>query len=805
MIDTRCKWAGTRRSLAALGALLVAALLCYSSRADDVTATWTGGAGTSTYTDPNNWDIGVVPINDANTTYMVVIPGNATVGLSVDGAFEVSDFVLPDSSTLNVGSGSTLTVLDEATVAGRITTSNGQFVAAQPGAAQITGNRARFSVSNGGMTTIAADSYSSTGRYNTYSNYADHGQTWTHDLFVSTGAGSVLDLSSLQSIDAGFNDNDQDRNIHRIVATEEGRIDLSGVKTITSPYYNSGDRLDIVVGTGGEVDLSGLETITSANGGYTRFDIDDANVTLPSLETASRVNFELNEGSTLTLDSLLSHDRGTYTVPAGAVVSSQTALNLTNVTLSLSNGGSVVMPQLNNFGGSVVTLTDTRTFETGGLQYFNNARLRVQDGAVWGVVTGDVTADSYSSTGRYNTYSNYADHGQTWTHDLFVSTGAGSVLDLSSLQSIDAGFNDNDQDRNIHRIVATEEGRIDLSGVKTITSPYYNSGDRLDIVVGTGGEVDLSGLRVIQSAGSGLSRIDLSSGGKLVLGDLVKTDRVDFRVNDMASTLRVEGNLNLWSSSSINVALLGSMEVTHSFVFHHTDESKINLAQAYLRMNGQGLQMLEVGGEDNGLPSDLGGSGNFGIGQLVVGEPNRPTTVELVDLVNNGNRGEGREALYLYGLGINEDGLVIHEGSKLIVDYLDAYAWMDGQWVHLNDWLVDGMTPLTVPMGGKYLEFDSALQSVFCEGEAIPGDATGDRCVDASDLLIVEGNWGEELPGGVGVGDFDRDGSVGHLDYLVLKANWGRSEAATPEPGTLAFLMVGALVFMRRRPHERKR
>ena len=52
---------------------------------------------------------------------------------------------------------------------------------------------------------------------------------------------------------------------------------------------------------------------------------------------------------------------------------------------------------------------------------------------------------------------------------------------------------------------------------------------------------------------------------------------------------------------------------------------------------------------------------NFGFGQLVVGQAGQGTTVSLVDLVNNGNRGAGDapEALYLFGLGSGTEGLRI--------------------------------------------------------------------------------------------------------------------------------------------------
>ena len=59
--------------------------------------------------------------------------------------------------------------------------------------------------------------------------------------------------------------------------------------------------------------------------------------------------------------------------------------------------------------------------------------------------------------------------------------------------------------------------------------------------------------------------------------------------------------------------------------------------------------MLEVGGSDNGTSVT---SGNFGLGMMVVGASDQPSTVKLMDLKNNGNRAGTAgtsEALYLFG------------------------------------------------------------------------------------------------------------------------------------------------------------
>ena len=537
-------------------------------------ATWTGDAGNGDYYDAGNWDIGVIPINDATNTYAVVIPGGTTVSLSTDGSFEIDDFSLANSSTLNVGSGSTLTVLDEAEVAGQINTSSGHFVAVTPNAAQITGDKARFSVTNAGTIALAAQSYSSTGLMGT-SGSSGNSRYWTYDLFTASGAESLLDLSSLQSIDAGLNDGTYDRNTQRIRAWDGGRIDLSAVQTITAPYQEWDDQLQLSVTAGSSIDLSSLHTIQSARSGTTRFYVSNATQPLPSLIGANRVVFYLNQeagpgqvtapellnlsssqvyfqqGSTFSAPKLTTWNTGRIDFAQDTSLTFGELTQMTNMDLNMVDGASLVAESLTRFDGtqSNVTLTPFRTFTTGGLLNVDNARFLVQDGAEWGVSTGDFAATSYSSTGLMGTAGG-SGNPRSWTYDLFTASGAGSLLDLSSLQSLNAGFNDGDgADRNTQRIRVWDGGRIDLSGVQTITAPYQQWDDQLQFSVTAGSSIDLSSLHTIQSAGYGTTRLYVSNATQ-ALPSLIGADQALFYLNQEAGPGQVTAPelLNLSSS-----------------------------------------------------------------------------------------------------------------------------------------------------------------------------------------------------------------------------------------------------------------
>ncbi len=89
----------------------------------------------------------------------------------------------------------------------------------------------------------------------------------------------------------------------------------------------------------------------------------------------------------------------------------------------------------------------------------------------------------------------------------------------------------------------------------------------------------------------------------------------------------------------------------------------------------------------------------------------------------------------------------------------------------------------------------------------IPGDADGDRDVDAADAAILAGNWQQTIAGGYSVGDFDLDGDVDDVDATIMAANWtgplAAASAAVPEPSTICLvlsslgMLLGATFFRR--------
>ncbi len=677
------RWACGAGCGLAVGILLLAA----AGAMGQTTATWTGGAGTSSYNDADNWDTPDVPLNTPTETYAVVIPDGVAVEFDVaGGAQEVTDLRLGTDATLTVNPGRSLTVLDFAEVYGQVITDNGTF-SAPAAAAQFPGNRAMAHVSGGGGIDIAATTYSSAGRR----------ERGTFTILSAAGAGSTLDLSSLLTIIDDHHTGSYEQ-IHVIAGTNDGVVDLSSVQSMSGPTYQESDRLDIRVNTGGNVMLDALQS-TEAGTGEVRFDLDVPTYTLPALETAVNTRFNLADNRTLNLPLLTSHNGEGYSLGDGATVDAPALTSLTDAVLSAGAGATFDAPNLVDISGTVVGVSPAWTLTRGTLANLDNARVSVSGGLVF----DDVAAASYASTGL-------RDRG---TYTILSATGTGSLLDLSSLTSL-ADDHSTGNYEQVHQVTATDNGLVDLSGVQDIAGPLYEDKDRLDFIVNSGGRIDLSSLQSV-TTGNGRVRFVVSAGGHLTLGDVTVTDDFSLTVADNTSLVEFVGGLHLDPTSSLDISGLAKTTIGGNFSFDYDDETRFACDEAILQFDGAGEQWMEVGGEDLGPPG-LAGTGNFGIARLVVGGSGA-AEVLLVDAIDNGNRASN-EALYLYGSG-GLDGLDILTGSTLVIGDIHVYALIDGEQVHINEWFGDDVTSVEFRDGWVVLPEPASLALLGLGGAAL--------------------------------------------------------------------------------------
>jgi len=242
------------RSLQSHCAWVLCAVLSMAAVASaQVTAVWNGGGDGSSYSDPNNWNIAWVPINDANT-YIVQIGAGAGVTFDVPdpivGTNQAYQFSLAEGSTLSL-QGRNLEILDSAAIGGTISATSGSFNANHI-AGSVTGNRMRILVNTSAN---PGDSASVTlGASGTY--YATNVAVANSVILSADGPNATLGLPFLSKLDS-YADH-YGTNTRTISAANGGMIDLSSVTTIRggTGTWGGADSLHVTATTGGIVAAS---------------------------------------------------------------------------------------------------------------------------------------------------------------------------------------------------------------------------------------------------------------------------------------------------------------------------------------------------------------------------------------------------------------------------------------------------------------------------------------------------------------------------------------------------------------------
>lgn len=543
------------------------------------TETWTGAGNGIAYSDPANWTplLALPPVNTGPVGFIVDIPYVAAHSLvrfdQALGNAQINQLSLADNMTLrlqdtaNTGTPNVtgLTVLNSATINGIVDADNANFTAP---ATVTLGNRARFYAANSAVVTVPATSYSSVGLLSEYM------------LMSADGAGSQLNLSSVTTIDAGFNVNTWART-HTIQASNGGLINLSSVQSILGPIGSEAadDRLLINVESGGSINLGAL---TSINGQTGRVDISlsgmGSTLSMGATQTLQKTNLSVSgAGNSIVLPVVQSLTNVTFAADAGGAIHaagapvaySSTGLAGNYTLMSADGSGSQLnLPALSsiNAGFNANTWARTQTIQAGGGGQINLSGVQsilgpsgseARDDRLWvSVSTGGsinlsglksvsgqdgqvdftvsspgtilslpaieslskvtLTAASGGTLQALNSAATFSSVGLSGNYALMSADGVGSQLNLPAITSINAGFNVNTWART-HSITASNGGSIKLSGVQSILGP-------------SGSE-----------AGDDRLLINVESGGSVNLGGLTsvngQTGWVDFSLSGSGSNL----------------------------------------------------------------------------------------------------------------------------------------------------------------------------------------------------------------------------------------------------------------------------
>jgi hypothetical protein len=531
----------------------------------------------------------------------------------------------------------------------------------------------RFAVNDGRVLILASTNY--VWPYNP--------DRWSPVILSADGAGSTIEAKAMQTLRTPY-DIYNGAYYYYVVADNGGKIDLSGLVAVEGVGVGNDNWLEFQYGNGGAIDLSSLQRST----GQVRFNIGVPLVEFPALTNASSAYFDLGAGSELHVPALLSMSgsNSRMTIRTGSKVAAGSLESMDRVDLDLGSGGIFVAPNLTRFTYGYLALGPGEDLQVGVLDDVTASRFSVEGGKT-------LASAAKGYLWPYNP--------DRWSPVIFSANGAGSEIDASAMESFRTPY-DIYNGAYYYYVQALNNARINLRSLTSIEGVAAGNDNWLNFDVATGGEI--------------------------AFGRVTSRGQTYFSGAGSQSVLSF-ADLNLLSPGGHVYLQLGArLTCEGSFRFDHKTESSFNLTGGSFVFRGNGRQRMEIGGEDQG-PSGFT-TGNFGMGRLVVGEAGHPTTLRLVDELDNGNRGTagGREALYLFG--IDGRGLEVTAGSVLIAGSLNVYAAVNGTMTHLNALIPAGRNAVAFGDGILATTAGAAVTSCVPTGRVLPPIAAVDLAFD---------------------------------------------------------------------------
>lgn len=425
----------------------------------------------------------------------------------------------------------------------------------------------------------------------------------------------------------------------------------------------------------GVIDLSNLTSLTGAAGGDNLLiSIDTSgDIDLSSLATMiGSAAFDITLPA-YTLPSLLTTTGVDVSIASTTTLNMPVATSIDDADFILPGGSTINAPSLTALTASSLSLVPGVTFATANLENIDGTDVSVSGGESFG---SQVTATAY----------NYNVTGFKTGGDILSADGTGSSIDLGGIEF----FSDNANaiGSPTRSLSATNDGVIDLSGVRKLVVP---SSDNF--------------------------AFNVSGGGQILLGSVWDlTGEFDITIDDATSTLEF-GNLHLVQGDrTISMSGGSELHLKRAFTFENTTESQVDLEDGRLHFNdgsALGSHQLEAGSQDLGTGGPT--SGNFGVGQVVA---DNGITLQISDTYDNGNRGGGQEALYLFGIGV-DDGLRVLAGSEVIIpEDVNVYATISSVMTHLNALFPVNVTSIAFD-GGTLTLGRSSVSTPFGNGSKL--------------------------------------------------------------------------------------
>ena len=299
------------------------------------------------------------------------------------------------------------------------------------------------------------------------------------DLFASSGG--LIGFPNLISYSASQNYSAPNNFIRADGTATDGTpstINLGALTTLTGPTNNIGNSLYVQATGGGQVNFGSLTSITAGQ------------IAIDATGTGSQID----------LTGLAGMSTTTYW----------------HSSLSVSNRGNIVAPQLTTLSRTDLTVRDTGTLSTAQIGSVIDGWITVTSPANPVDFSGIRTLDNSSVYATYgaqiafpNLTSYTATYGNSFQASATAPDGTPSKIDLGSLTTLNLP----DASSNPLMIQADNGGQINLSGIRTALNGH------LSIYASSAGStIDLSQLPGLVTTGYNVSSIQVLEGARLALG-----------------------------------------------------------------------------------------------------------------------------------------------------------------------------------------------------------------------------------------------------------------------------------------------
>lgn len=509
------------------------------------TATYIG-PNNGNWSNPANWDIGVVPINNGGNTYNVIVPASKTVNFDLLFPVSISAVSIQHTGRIDMTNSQALNVSGLSLLSGTLNVRGAGSVFESNSPLAGLSVEPRIFASNGGVVRIAAPVYE-------YSGSALDGTT----LLTASGSGSLIDLSNVIEFTDISGTGIFGGSVKTIEASNSGTIDLSSVVEIRSGTgWRYGNILQFNVNTGGNILLDNLEAINATGApGLTLFNIEVPEYELPNLIETNQAHIKLGANSVLNAHSLTSFRNSTLTLDQAG---------------SEFNASSMV-----DVSGSLIMVDGSAVLNTSKFAVIQNSRFHTTGG---GVI--ETSSNTYEFTG-----------GALDQFNALTSHGESSLIDMRSVTSLIDNTGTGIFGGSVRVFSAKNHGVIDLSNVRSITSGSGFYENRLHFEISDGGNIKLNNLENINASGpNGHTRfvVDIAS---YSLDNLTTAENTTFDITAPFGTLSLaeltafrNGRLDVPALATLNAPLLSDISGSY---FRRSGANIVNTAPITQADNAQ--------------------------------------------------------------------------------------------------------------------------------------------------------------------------------------------------------------------------